>query len=281
MEIVSLPPKGFCEGVIKAFDLANKAYEENKGKDIYLVGSLIHNDREMKPLLEKGFKLLNEKDGPLEEQMDTLPYGSVVLYSAHGHNKETYDEIAKKKGFKVYDASCRHVKKNLKEMKKAKGKVAFVVNINHLEAKAAKGLDNVTLLDQKNPTLGYFDYAISQTSLDKDAFDEIFSKLKEINPNIVSLSGRCPSSVLRQETIIKADPSIELYVVIGAKESSNTSRLAYLAKKYHKNADVIQVLDLAELKEHNLGKYKKAALCSGASSSKATYEEIENYLRSL
>ena len=281
MEIVSLPPKGFCEGVAKAFLLTEKAKKENEGKTIYLIGSLVHNDREMAPLLDDGFKLLDERNGSLEEQMEDLPFGSVVIYSAHGHSKEKYDEIAKRKGFKVYDASCGHVLINLEKMKNAKGKVAFIASENHLEGKAAKDIRNVTIIDPKKPIIGHFDYAISQTSLDEDQFMEIFEKLKAMNPNIVSLSGRCPSSVLRQETIIKADSSFDLFIVIGSKESSNTSRLAYLAKKYHKNADVIQVLDVDELKKRDLGKYKKAALCSGASSSKAAYEEIEDYLRSL
>ncbi len=281
MEIVSFDPRGFCSGVLKAFSLAKKAREEHKGSPIYLVGSLVHNERAMRPLYDDGFVLLNEKDGPLCKQMEEIPNGSIVLYSAHGHDKESYDEIAKRKGFIVYDASCEHIVSNLEKMKKANGSIAFVVDRRHLEAKAASSLKNVTIIDPKDPSFGYFDYAISQTSLDEETFFSIENGLREINPHLVSLDGRCPSTKYRQMNAIKAPNDIDLFIIIGSKDSSNTKRLAHLVKKYHENSDVIQVLDCDELKKYDLSKYEKTALLSGASSPKAAYEEIKEYLKSL
>ncbi len=281
MEIVSLYPKGFCDGVTSAFSLATKALKEHPNETLYLVGSLVHNELAISSLLCKGCVILDERGGDLLAQMESLPDGAIVSYSAHGHDKDSYDRIAEKKHFIVYDASCKHILSNIKKMKEVKGRVAFVCDPKHLEAKAVSFLDNVTIIDPKNPSVNKYDYVISQTSLDEEAYLEVVDELKKANPDIVSLGGRCPSTVLRQRNVIEAPNDIDLFIVVGSKDSSNTKRLAYLAKKYHQNADVIQVLDVDELKEFNLSKYKKAALASGASSSQTAYEDIENYLKSL
>lgn len=281
MEIVSLYPNGFCDGVTSAFSLATKALKEHPNETLYLVGSLVHNELAIFYLLCKGCVILDERDGDLLVQMESLPDRAVVLYSAHGHDKDSYDRIAKKKHFIVYDASCKHILSNIEKMKEAIGQVAFVCDPKHLEARAVSSLDNVTVIDPKNPSVNKYDYVISQASLDEEAYLKAVDELKKANPNIVSLGGRCPSTVLRQRNVIEAPNDIDLFIVVGSKDSSNTKRLAYLAKKYHQNADVIQVLDVNELKEFNLSKYKKAALASGASSSQTAYEDIENYLKSL
>ena len=281
MEIVSYYPKGFCDGVANAFDLATKALKEYPNETLYLVGSLVHNELAISSLLCKGCVILDERDGDLLTQMESLPDGAVVLYSAHGHDKDSYDRIAEKKHFIVYDASCKHILSNIKKMKEAKGQVAFVCDPKHLEAKAVSSLKNVTVIDPKKPIIDKYDFVISQTSLDEEAYLKVVDELKKANPDIVSLGGRCPSTVLRQRNIVEAPNDIDLFVIVGSKDSSNTKRLAYLAKKYHQNADVIQILDVDELKKFNLNGYKKAVLASGASSNQTAYEDIENYLKSL
>ncbi len=281
MEIVSFYPKGFCDGVVNAFALAEKALKEHPGKTLYLVGSLVHNELAISSLLSKGCVILDERNGDLLTQMEALPNGSLVLYSAHGHDKDSYDRIARKKDFIVYDASCKHILSNIEKMKEVKGQIAFVCDPNHLEAKAISSLSNTTVIDPKNPTIDKYDDVISQTSLDEETYSEVVNELKKANPSIVSLGGRCPSTVLRQRNIIEAPDDIDLFIVIGSKDSSNTKRLAYLAKKYHQNADVIQALDVNELRKFDLSGYKKAALTSGASSSQTAYEDIKNYLKTL
>lgn len=282
MKVISLEPKGACGGVTGAILLAMHTLSNNyEGKPFYLIGSLVHNEVIMKDLFDAGAILLSERDGSLLKQMETIPDGSIVLYSAHGHDEEAYDEIAKRKNFIVYDATCHHIKENLKKMKGIKDSIAFICDPKHLEAISVQRLSNVTVIDPKNPMIDRYDYVISQTSLDEETVVGIENKLKAVNPNIISLGGRCPSTILRQSSIINADDDADLFVIIGSKDSSNTKRLAELAKKHHPNADVIQVLNLEELKELDLSKYKKAVLASGASSNRTTYIDIENYLNNL
>ena len=274
MQILPFPPYGYCSGVANAFALARKAREEHPRETIYLVGSLVHNEAGMKPLLEDGFVLLDEANGPLEKQMEGLKEGSIVLFSAHGHSEKAYRKVVDEKRFTIYDATCPFVQRNIDIVLEGK-KTAFIGNPNHLEAIAIHDEPNVSIIDPSHPVVeGKFDRFLVQTSLDEEEMEKAEALLKEKNPNIENCLGRCPSSILRQKNVIAAPKDVDLIIVVGSRSSANSKRLASLAKKTHPSATVWQVLDEKELAGKDLSPYQKAALFSGASSSEAAFQAV-------
>lgn len=284
MQVLRLPPFGYCAGVERAFSLAKQAREEHPAAPIYLVGSLIHNELAMKPLLEDGFILLDERDGDLCEQMEQLPDGAIVVYSAHGHDKISYDAIAERKHFVVYDATCKYIIDNIYKIDSFTNKILFYCQSNHLEAVAVRGRENVIIIDPNDPRFPPLEGPIGflrQSSAEEAASDAALLEAKRVYGDVADLDGRCPSTKLRQANVIGAPTDIDLFVIVGSKDSANANRLAKLAKDSHPKADVVLVLNREELKGMNLVRYKKAAIVSAASSSAETSEDIYEYLKEI
>ena len=154
MKIEIIEPSSYCFGVKRAIDLVNKICEENKGKDIYLFGELIHNKTAMKPLIDKGVKVVNFTKNTAESILNSFKRDDIVVFSAHGHDKK-YEEILIKNGVTFFDATCPIVQLNLKRIIDSKLDVIFVGKEGHPETMASLAAkENVYLYDIKKP----FDY---------------------------------------------------------------------------------------------------------------------------
>jgi 4-hydroxy-3-methylbut-2-enyl diphosphate reductase len=290
VEVIALEPYGFCEGVSRAFAMAEEALQ--KGQPFYALGLVVHNEKVINSLKERGMISLDEKNGTLESLLRSVPDGATVLFSAHGHDSKL-DGIAKEKHLVTIDATCPFVKGNMDRIKWALEKgdsVIYIGNKGHLECEAALSLGSHVYLYEKTINgirPGYWaisdkrPYVVSQTTMDEEEVDAAYKDILSRYPEAIYAGGRCPSTVKRQTSVIEAPRDVDLFVILGSERSNNTVRLASLAMSTHPNADVLRVLDKNDLEAADLYRYRKAALASGASTDPATYNEVLEYLKMI
>lgn len=291
MKIYCVEPHSYCEGVVKAFLLAKKAKKENPGKDIYLLGSLVHNEEAVKALQKEGFTLIDERENDLLAALKSLKEGSIVVFSAHGH-PSIYEKIAEERKLIIYDATCEKVKKNMEAISyflHAGREVIYLGEKNHLEALAALSLgDKVHFLDAKRMNEFAFEEVkdkapafICQTTMGEE---EVRNASRFVSSHIEGafvMDGRCGSTKRRQFALFLAPREADLIVVLGSKSSNNTMKLISIAKESHPDARVYRALNLEELKKFNLKPYTYGILISGASTSPEVYNDCLEYLKSL
>lgn len=290
MEVIIIEPHCFCAGVNNALTMAYKAKKEHPEETIHILGSLVHNEIVVKDLEKDGFVILNEKKKTLEEWIETLSNGQIIVFSAHGHDPKL-DSLAKAKGLIVYDSTCGFVKANellLKKKVESGGQVIYIGQKGHAEAMGALGIDpnNIFLCEPGK----VFDYSkitsdnpllISQTTMGLDEIKLVICDLKEKFPKLEIAARACDATEKRQNAISTAPHDTDLYVIMGSSTSNNTMKLFELAKAQYKNAEVIRVLDVEELKALKIKGKKKASLISGASTSLKEFNEVHEYLLNL
>ena len=285
MEVKIFEPISFCFGVKRAIELVNKIREEYPYNNIYLFGELIHNKSVMDDLALKGINVVEFSKNSAEIQLNTFKAGDIVIFSAHGHDKN-YEEILIKNGVKYFDSTCPIVKINLNRISKANGDVIFVGKEGHPEtlASLSKGM-NVYLYDI-NSKFDYSQiksekvYVMNQTTLSIFELKRIFKDIKEHFPNAIFTDEICNESRIRQENIASISDDYDLVIVIGDKNSSNTTKLFDIANK-NKNRKNYLVSNLDEVKTIDLSQHKKVALFSGTSCPKYIIDEIYEYLRGI
>lgn len=289
MKVTILEPEGYCAGVTNAINIALKAKKENPTLDVYILGMLVHNQKVINELTNSGITTLYRDNKSDEELLYSLPDNSIVVFSAHGH-KRNLDEIAKRKNFKVYDATCPKVRNNLKIISKEIEEghsVIYIGHKNHPEALAALSIsDKVFFYDIK----GEFNYklnkdksplVINQTTLNTKELKELYIDIIVHLPKARIMDEICPATRLRQEALVNLDEDIDLILIVGDKNSSNTNRLLEIAKANHPSIDSYLISDKEELNKLDINKKKHVAIASGASTPKKEIDKIKEYLKSL
>ena len=285
MEVKIFEPISFCFGVKRAIELVNKIREEYPYNNIYLFGELIHNKSVMDELALKGIKVIEFSKNSAEVKLNSFKKNDIVIFSAHGHDKN-YEEILIKNGVKYFDSTCPIVKINLNRISKANGDVIFVGKEGHPETLASLSKGKNVYLYDINSKFDYSQikseqvYVMNQTTLSIFELKRIFKDIKEHFPNAIFTDEICNESRIRQENIASISEDYDLVIVIGDKNSSNTTKLFDIANK-NKNRKNYLVSNLDEVKTIDLSQHKKVALFSGTSCPKYIIDEIFEYLRGI
>ncbi len=285
MEVKIFEPISFCFGVKRAIELVNKIREEYPYNNIYLFGELIHNKSVMDDLALKGIKVIEFSKNSAEVKLNSFKAGDIVIFSAHGHDKN-YEKILIKNGVKYFDSTCPIVKVNLNRISKANGDVIFVGKEGHPETLASLSKGKNVYLYDINSKFDYSQikseqvYVMNQTTLSIFELKRIFKDIKEHFPNAIFTDEICNESRIRQENIASISEDYDLVIVIGDKNSSNTTKLFDIANK-NKNRKNYLVSNLDEVKTIDLSRHKKVALFSGTSCPKYIIDEIYEYLRGI
>lgn len=248
MKIEILQPIGYCSGVNNAILKAIKIKKEHNDKIVYILGSLVHNSHVIDSLESIGIKNLIDNTS-LEEKINSLDDGSIVVFTAHSHDEKA-DEIAKKKNMIIYDCVCPKVKANMNQIKEkiALGyKVIFVGIENHPETTACLSISkDIHLYDAKTNTFNKFKsekkvFVTNQTTLNFKELEDIFNYIKDIYPDAEFNNEICPATRIRQENILKIDNDVDVVIVVGDKNSSNTKRLYEISSLGNKKASTYLV----------------------------------------
>ena len=281
MEIIRASVLGFCFGVRRAVELAEKALSENPGKKVYSLGPLIHNENALSALEEKGLHILEESDiAELEE-------GSVVIIRAHGVAPCVTDAL-EKRGCKIIDATCPRVKASQKMVERYSSENDYVVltgDINHGEVIGIAGYAgenfsqiqdyeeaerfNIKDGDNKNVIL------LSQTTYSPKEFEKIENLFKSKFHNLAVMNTICPATSERQQALLELCSQVEGVLVVGGKNSANTKRLYQTATANCKLAVHIQSAADIPQEFFNL---KTIGITAGASTPDEIIEDVERKL---
>lgn len=278
VEIIRASVLGFCFGVRRAVELAENALEENAGKIIYSLGPLIHNERALAALKEKGLFIIEEND------LSSIPNEAVVIIRAHGVTPNVVRQL-EEKGCKIVDATCPRVKASQKMVERYTSKNDYVIltgDKNHGEVigiagyagknfsqiqnyEEAKTFD-IEDSDSKNIIL------LSQTTYSPTEFLKIEELLKTKFKNLAVMNTICPATNERQQALLDLCQKVEGVLIIGGKTSANTKRLYQTAQSHCKLAAHIQSADDIP---PEFFKLKSVGVTAGASTPDLIIDEVE------
>ncbi len=275
MEIFLAQPRGFCAGVKRAIQIVEMALEIY-GPPIYVRHEIVHNKFVVESLKAKGVIFVND--------IAEVPENSITIFSAHGVAEEVENQ-AKKRNLPVIDATCPLVTKVHREaiINDNEGReIILIGHSGHPEVEGTSGrvkqqvllvesLSDVEKLEVKNPdNLAY----VTQTTLSVDDTKNIIEQLKIRFPNIKGpdLKNICYATQNRQNSVRDLAKIVDLILVIGAKNSSNSNRLRDLAKECNVAAYLID--DEKDIKLDWFKEVKKIGITAGASAPETIIQQV-------
>lgn len=272
---------GFCFGVERAVQKVYDEVERNKGK-VYTYGPIIHNDEVIKDLKSKGVDVIKDS-----EELKTAEQGTLVIRS-HGVGKEVY-KSCEETGFEIVDATCPYVRKihRIVAAECEKGnKVIIVGNPAHPEVQGIKGWgdDSTVVIENYEDftALGIKKdvklYIVAQTTYNHKKFQELVDKIKVLEYDITCFNTICSATQERQTEAGKIAAEVDTMIVIGDKNSSNTTKLVDICENTCKKTIFIQTAK--DLDTEELPKGQSIGITAGASTPKHIIEEVQNNVRS-
>ena len=286
MKIIRASVLGFCFGVRRAVELAEKALAENPGKKVYSLGPLIHNENALRSLEEKGLHIVDESE------IEDLEKGSVVIIRAHGVAPSVTDAL-ERRGCVIIDATCPRVKASQKMVERYSSQNDYVVltgDRNHGEVIGIAGyagenfsqiqdfeeaknfeISGSESVSEKNVIL------LSQTTYSPKEFEKIENLFRQKFHNIAVMNTICPATNERQQALLELCHQVEGVLVVGGKNSANTKRLYQTAAANCKLAAHIQ--SASEIPEEFFA-LDKVGITAGASTPDSIIKDVEMLLTS-
>ena len=281
-EILLAQPRGFCAGVDRAITIVQKALEKF-GAPIYVRHEIVHNAYVVNDLRAKGAIFVDE--------LSEVPAGATVIFSAHGVSPAVRNEAAER-GLNVFDATCPLVTKVHVEVVKMRREGMHIVMIGHkghpevegTMGQAPEGMQLVeTVADVAGidlPTDAKIAY-VTQTTLSVDETREIVEALKKKFPHISQPKKQdiCYATQNRQDAVKFMAPQVDLVIVVGSPNSSNSNRLRELSEKLGVVSYMVD--DPSQLcPEWFVGK-KRIGLTAGASAPESLAQSIVERIREM
>ena len=271
MKVLVTNPRGFCAGVVRAIDIVELAIKKY-GEPVYVKHQIVHNPNVVNDVEQQGAITV--------EEIEEIPEGSVVIFSAHGSAPDDYEK-AKIKNLKVIDATCPLVTKVHNEAKKYsndKKSIILVGHEGHQEVKGTMGQTDMILIDERKefPENKIKDLknvaVISQTTLSVNDTAKAINDIKEVIPDATVRNDICYATTNRQDaTEILAD-QCDLVLVIGANNSSNCQRLKDVAIR--KGVPSYLILGPQEINFDWLKDVKTVGITSGASTPEKMVQSV-------
>ncbi|MFZ7331145.1 4-hydroxy-3-methylbut-2-enyl diphosphate reductase [Avibacterium avium] len=285
MKIILANPRGFCAGVDRAISIVELALEIH-GAPIYVRHEVVHNRFVVNGLRERGAVFV--------EELDEVPDGAIVIFSAHGVSQAVRQE-AKRRELKVFDATCPLVTKVHMQVARASRKGTKAVLIGHEGHPEVEG----TMGQYDNAQGGIYlvedveDIAklaltkedditfMTQTTLSIDDTSEVIAALKEKYPAIQGprKNDICYATTNRQQAVRELAEQADLVIVVGSKNSSNSNRLAELATRMGVTAKLID--DANDIEEAWLNNVSTIGITAGASAPEVLVQSVVNRLKEL
>ena len=281
-EILLAQQRGFCAGVDRAIEIVERALQQF-GAPIYMRHEIVHNAYVVNDLRNKGAIFI--------EDLDDVPAGNTLVFSAHGVSKAVREE-AESRGLKVYDATCPLVTKvhvEVAKMRKQGAEIVMIGHAGHPEVEGTMGqaeegmhlvetVEDVAKLNVANPDLLAY---VSQTTLSVDDTAEIIAALKARFPNIVEpkKGDICYATTNRQEAVKFMAPQVEVVIVVGSPNSSNSNRLREVAEK--KGTPAYMVDNAAGIDPAWIAGKKRIGVTAGASAPEVLVQAVIERLKDL
>lgn len=273
MEVIKTEHSGFCFGVKRAIDMVLRELERTKAR-IYTIGPIIHNPQMVKMLEEKGVI-------PIDNVFDVEE--GVVVFRTHGIKKEEEDYI-REKNLKTLDATCpfvKRVRKHAVHLESNGYSVVIVGDRNHPEVKSVLSyLDNGGMVLQKSTHVQAKKIGVvSQTTLDGDTFTGVVKGLIEGAEEIRVYNTICESTQVRQKEAAILSSIVDVMLIVGGKNSSNTTKLYNLVKKIQPRTYHIETE--ADLTVEWFSGAQKVGITGGASTPDLIIDLVERRVKNF
>jgi len=288
MEVLLANPRGFCAGVERAISIVERALHLH-GAPIYVRHEVVHNRYVVDDLRRKGAIFV--------EQLEEVPEGSTVIFSAHGVSRAVRVE-AESRGLKVFDATCPLVTKvhvEVAKMRAAGREIIMIGHRGHPEVEGTMGQSpgngspvegmylvetaaDVGKLAVRDPAqLAY----VTQTTLSVDDAAIVVAALRARFPDIVGpkKDDICYATQNRQDAVKFMTPQCDVVIVVGSPNSSNSNRLREVATGL--GADAYMVDDASELKPEWIAGKQRIGVTAGASAPEVLVLDVISALQAL
>ena len=284
MNILLANPRGFCAGVERAIAIVERALEKF-GAPIYVRHEVVHNRFVVDGLKAKGAVFV--------EELDEVPSGATVIFSAHGVSKAVRSE-AERRGLKIFDATCPLVTKVHLEVERHRRQGREVVMIGHkghpeVEGTMGQGESGMHLVesvaDVANLKVGSGGTAglayVTQTTLSVDDAAAIVAALKTRFPEIVGpkKDDICYATQNRQDAVKELAARVGLVIVVGSQNSSNSNRLREVAQNLGVPAYLVD--NAGQIDPAWLNEKVGVGVTAGASAPEVLVTEVVERLRAL
>lgn len=281
-EVLLAQPRGFCAGVDRAIEIVERALQQF-GAPIYVRHEIVHNAYVVTDLRSKGAIFVDE--------LAEVPSGNIVIFSAHGVAK-VVEEEAKQRGLTVYDATCPLVTKvhiEVAKMRREGCEIVMIGHKGHPEVEGTMGqteegmylvetVDDVNQLEVKDPhKIAY----VSQTTLSVDDTSDVIAALRARFPDIAEpkKGDICYATTNRQEAVKFMAPQVDVVIVVGSKNSSNSNRLREVAEK--KGVTAYMVDNATQIQPEWLNGKQRIGVTAGASAPEILVNQVIDQLKAF
>jgi len=282
MQVLLANPRGFCAGVDRAIEIVERALARF-GAPIYVRHEVVHNKFVVEDLRKKGAVFI--------EDLNEVPVGSTLIFSAHGVSQQVRRE-AESRGLKVFDATCPLVTKVHVEVAKMRAQGREIIMIGHRGhpevegtmgqaaggmylVETAEDVDRLQVADENNLSF------VTQTTLSVDDATNIVEALKARFPNITGpkKDDICYATQNRQDAVKALATRCDLVLVVGSPNSSNSNRLREVA--HNLGVDAYMVDNADELKPEWLEGKQRIGVTAGASAPEVLVRGVIDRLTEL
>jgi 4-hydroxy-3-methylbut-2-enyl diphosphate reductase len=282
IRVILAQPRGYCAGVVRAIDIVERALEKH-GPPVYVRHEIVHNRHVVESLKAKGARFV--------EDLSEVPTGAITIFSAHGVSRAVEDD-AQIRGLSVLDATCPLVAKVHKEGQRYVDHGRTVILIGHAGHPEVEGTlgqlsgpvhlvqdqADVSALDIPSDTpLAY----ITQTTLSVDDTRSTIMAIKKRFTNVVGPDTRdiCYATQNRQIAVRELSKRVDLILVVGASNSSNSNRLREIGAEAGIPSHL--VADGSEIDPSWFVGKSTIGITAGASAPEVLVEDVINALRAI
>ncbi len=282
MRVILAQPRGFCAGVVRAIEIVDRALQQH-GAPVYVRHEIVHNRHVVDNLRQKGARFV--------EELDEVPQGAVAIFSAHGV-AQTVERDAEQRGLDVLDATCPLVTKVHVQGRQyvAAGRTLILIgHAGHPEVEGTIGqIPGKVLLVQSEVEVAHLDLPldtplayVTQTTLSVDDTRGIIDALLRRFTDIVGPDTRdiCYATQNRQAAVRELSKEVEVLLVVGATNSSNSNRLREIGSE--SGVASYLVADGSEVKPEWFANVQTVGITAGASAPEEMVKNVIDALRAL
>ena len=281
-EVLLAEPRGFCAGVDRAIEIVERALDKF-GAPIYVRHEIVHNTHVVNDLRARGAIFI--------EELSDVPPGATLIFSAHGVSKAVQDE-AQARGFQIFDATCPLVTKvhvEVAKLHKEGYEFLMIGHKGHPEVEGTMGqlesgihlVEDVADVARVQPGQTEKLAMVTQTTLSVDDAAEIAAAIQARFPKVrlPKQQDICYATQNRQDAVKFMSPQVDVVIVVGSPTSSNSNRLAELARKLGVDAHMVDHAD--ELQAEWLDGKARVGLTAGASAPDVLVQAVITRLRAM
>ena len=281
-DVLLATPRGFCAGVDRAIDIVSHALQKF-GAPIYVRHEIVHNTFVVNDLKQKGAIFI--------EDLDEVPPGATLVFSAHGVSRAIQDE-AKARGFSIFDATCPLVAKvhvEVAKLSKQGYEFLMIGHKGHPEVEGTMGqlssgihlVEDEADVERVQPRQTELLAVVTQTTLSVDDAASIMAAIKKRFPNVREPKQQdiCYATQNRQDAVKILSRQVDVVIVVGSPTSSNSNRLAELSQRLGTPAYMVD--DPSELQAAWIGGHARVGITAGASAPEILVQGVIDKLRAL